>query len=58
MFSIAIGLTVLLFLTAMLLAYLYKKFKNDERILSDDISGFESKGYNMDSNKVIDEAIP
>lgn len=52
MFSIAIGLTILLVLIAILLAYLYKKFRAKESEL---ISGFENKGYNMDTNKVMEE---
>jgi len=54
MFYIAIGLTILLLLLAILLAYLYKIFKRKEGNL---VAGFENKGYNLDSSKVMEESI-
>lgn len=50
--SITIGLTILLVLLAMVLAYLYKRFKLKKDVLEAEISGFENKGgYSVDTNK-------
>lgn len=51
--SIVIGLTMLLILLAMGLAYLYGKYKHKEEKLNQEISGFD---FSMDQSQVDKQA--
>ena len=51
LFSIVIGLTILFIVLAIVLAHIYKTYRKKKDTLTAEISGFESKGYNVDINK-------
>lgn len=48
LFSIIIGLVMLLIILAIALAYCFSNYKKKESEISLEISGFESKGYTTD----------
>lgn len=49
LFSIILGLTLIFVVLAILLAHLFKRFQQKKDALTAEISGFESKGYQVDA---------